>query len=465
MTNTDPFRLPQHSESEVALLGSIFIDTDAWDNVSSSIKKEMFYVPKHQIIFESMSRLTKQSLPIDLVTITKDLEEHKELDLIGGREYLSEIINSVPSSLHIDAYAKNILSTYTRRELIKAGGSIIKIAEEGKKDIDGIRDDVEQTVFKITNGDDTQKKYSTIANLIEPAFERFVNTDSHDKYIRGFSSGFVSLDDKLSGFQPSDLIIIAARPSMGKTTFALDIARKTSVKNNISVGLFSLEMSSDQLAEKLMAAESGVDAWKLRTGKLSAHEKQDNLSEAADRLSRAPIFIDDRANNSIVAIRSTARKMKRENNIEILIVDYLQLITPHDTIRSDSMVNRVTEISRSLKQIARELKIPVIALSQLSRDIEKRGGTPKLSDLRDSGSIEQDADVVIFIHQDPKDTVSGSDVEEKQILIAKHRNGPTGTVRLNFNKRKLIFTEIERRYQANQENQNYIPATEGDGTD
>ncbi len=456
MTNTDPFKLPQHSESELALLGSIFLDVDAWDTVSGLIKKEMFYVPKHKVIFESMNRLANKSLPIDLVTITKDLEEHKELDLVGGREYLSEIINSVPSASHIDAYAKNIFDTYLRRELIKAGGSIIKIAEEGKKDIDGIRDSVEQEIFKITNGDGEQKKYNPLSNLIIPAFERFMSTESNDNYIRGFSSGFVSLDDKLSGFQPSDLIILAARPSMGKTTLALDIARRTAIRNGVSVGIFSLEMSSDQLAEKLMAAESGVDAWRMRTGKLSTHEKKDDLSEAADRLSNAPIFIDDRSNNSIVAIRSTARKMKRENNIEILIVDYLQLITPHDTIRSDSMVNKVTEISRALKQIARELEIPVIALSQLSRDIEKRGGAPKLSDLRDSGSIEQDADVVMFIHQDAKDVVSGSEVEEKQILISKHRNGPTGIIRLGFNKQKLIFTEIERKYQNTQESEKIV---------
>ena len=266
-------------------------------------------------------------------------------------------------------------------------------------------------------------------------------------YIRGVDCGFKSLNDKLSGFQPSDLIILAARPSAGKTTLALDIARNISVNKKISVGFFSLEMSGDQIVEKMLSTEAKLDAWKLRTGRLSEEEKNTSLKNAVEKLSNAPLYIDDKANNSIVSIRSTARKMKRENNIEILFVDYLQLITPHDTVKSDSMVNKVTEISRALKQIARELQIPVIALSQLSREIDKRGGEPRLSDLRDSGSIEQDADVVMFIHQQKDKVVMGGEVEEKQVIIAKHRNGAVGRIQFAFNKKRVSFNEFERKYK------------------
>ena len=446
MQKEQEYTLPQHSDSEIALLGSILLDTEAWDNITQ-IKKEMFYVPKNQILFECMNRLVKECLPIDLVTMTKDLEEHKELDLVGGREYLCEIINSVPSASHIDAYAKNIINTYMRRELMKAGANIIKVAEEGKKDIDGIKNDVEHLVFKITNDDSVQKKYKQLSTLVEPAFKKILETKESDLYIRGVDCGFKSLNDKLSGFQPSDLIILAARPSAGKTTLALDMARNISVNKNVSVGFFSLEMSGDQVIEKMLATESNVDAWKLRTGRLNDDEKNGSLKIAVDKLSKAPFYIDDKANNSIVAIRSTARKMKRENKIDILFVDYLQLITPHDTIKSDSMVNKVTEISRELKQIARELEIPVIALSQLSREIDKRGGEPRLSDLRDSGSIEQDADVVMFIHQQKNEVVMGGEVEEKQVIIAKHRNGAVGRVVLMFDKKRVSFSDAERKYK------------------
>jgi len=290
----------------------------------------------------------------------------------------------------------------------------------------------------------TLQKFSSIGEELKEAWERLEKLQENKDAMRGVPTGFKPLDNLLSGFQKSDLVILAARPSMGKTAFALDIARKAAVQYNIPVGIFSLEMSSQQLTDRMLSAEARVSSWKLRTGKLSTDDEYERLRNAMDRLSEAPIYIDDKAERTVLQMRSIARRLKAENGLELVIVDYLQLITPSATRSSDSMVQQVTEISRSLKAMARELDVPVIALSQLSRAVEQRRGRPRLSDLRDSGSIEQDADVVMFIHREDKMQEDAEKNNIAEILVEKHRNGPVGSIELYFSEDHTSFEEIEK---------------------
>ena len=314
----------------------------------------------------------------------------------------------------------------------------------GEKEVGDVIDESEKELFSITQNY-TNTRYRDISETIPELVHEIVTVSEKKGKYRGIPSGYDKVDNALSGFHPSDLIILAARPSVGKTALALDMARRSAKKHGTKIGIFSLEMSTAQLIERLLSVESNLDAWRMRTGRM----KKDDfsvLSTAADRLRSLPIYIDDRPGMSTINIRSTARKMKREHDISLLIVDYLQLITPHETRNSDSMVQHVTEISRSLKQVARELSIPVLALSQLSRDVEKRDGKPRLSDLRDSGSIEQDADVVMFLHRNKEQMYEGDEDAPipTDLMIEKHRNGPTGRVSLQFNKKHATFFEPER---------------------
>ncbi|MEK7614530.1 MAG: replicative DNA helicase, partial [Patescibacteria group bacterium] len=299
----------------------------------------------------------------------------------------------------------------------------------------------EKKIFGVTNFQKTHK-FVHLKDTLEEAWERIDRLHKAGSKLRGVPSGFADLDLKLAGFQKSDLVILAARPSMGKTALALDIARQAATLHNIPVGIFSLEMSSQQLVDRMLAAESRVDAWKLRVGKLSMDDEFSKLRDALDKLSKAPIYIDDQPGNNIVKMRSVARRLKSEHSLGLIVVDYLQLMTPGKNY--DSMVNQVTEISRSLKNLARELDVPVLALSQLSRAVEARGGKPRLSDLRDSGSIEQDADVVMFIHRDDKYNENSEKPNIAEILIEKHRNGPTGKVELYFDDKKATFLSVEK---------------------
>jgi replicative DNA helicase len=306
----------------------------------------------------------------------------------------------------------------------------------------------EKKVFEVTSSPST-KKFTAIRESLADAWERLDALHKTKDGLRGIPTGFKSLDNLLSGFQKSDLIIVAGRPSMGKTTLALDIARHTAVKHNVSVGYFSLEMSADQLTDRMLASEAKVDSWKLRTGRVSSDKDFQSIRDALDRLSNAPIYIDDQPGNNILSMRSVARRLKSEKNLDLIIVDYLQLMVPGGRVRySDNLVQQVTEISRSLKNLARELEVPVVALSQLSRAVEQRGGKPRLSDLRDSGSIEQDADVVMFVHRE--DRAGGNVPEEErtniaEILIEKHRNGPTGKIELFFDDKKTTFLDIDKQ--------------------
>jgi replicative DNA helicase len=433
---------PQNIDSERAVLGSIMLRKDAMHEIEDVLTSDSFYAEKHKIIFQTMLDLSMKNEPIDVLSLSAKLGEQKLLNNIGGNQYLAEIVNIVPSSTSIKHYATIVQKKYILRSLIEAADYVSELAfEEGDDHMDDILDLAEKKIFSVVSSPKNQK-FTSLKDELPEAWTRLEKLHEHKDALRGLPTGFRDLDNLLSGFQKSDLIILAARPSVGKTTLALDFARKSAIMHGKSIGIFSLEMSSQQLVDRMLSAESRVNAWNLRTGRLSADKEFSQLRDSLDRLSKAKIYIDDTPGNSIVRMKAVSRRLKAEKGLDFIIVDYLQLMTTSKNY--DSMVNQVTEISRSLKSLAKELDVPVLALSQLNRAVESRGGKPKLSDLRDSGSIEQDADVVMFIHREDR----GKDESEKtniaEILIEKHRNGPTGKVDLYFDEKTTTFLDLEK---------------------
>ncbi|PIR83370.1 replicative DNA helicase [Candidatus Kaiserbacteria bacterium CG10_big_fil_rev_8_21_14_0_10_56_12] len=435
---------PQSLESERALLGALLLKPDAIHDVSDLIHGDSFYAEKHRIIFTAMRELSERGEPIDQLTLSERLQSQGLLERAGGRSYLAELASAAPSPGNFSHYAELVSRKYLMRALIDAAYTISESAYDDARETMEVLDEAEKSVYAIGNAS-AAHKFIAIADTIHLAWDRIEALSKREDGIRGVPSGFPTLDNLLSGFHPSDLVILAARPSVGKTSLALDIARNAAVRHNVPVGIFSLEMSSEQIIDRMLSAESFVNSWKLRTGQVKDEEDFGRIRDALETLSKAPIYIDDKPGNNILAMRAVARRLKRERGIGLIIVDYLQLMTPTNTKASDSMVQQVTEISRSLKNLARELEVPVIALSQLSRDVEKRGGKPRLSDLRDSGSIEQDADVVMFIHRDDKANSTKEDDRTgiAQILIEKHRNGPTGAVELFFDDKRTSFQSVD----------------------
>ena len=433
---------PQSIPSEQAVLGSIMLRKDAMHEVEDMITAESFYVEKHKKIFQAMLDLSVKNEPIDMLSLSTKLSEQKLLDAVGGNQYLAEIVNVVPSSANIKHYADIVQKKYVLRSLIEAADYVSELAfEEGDDHMDDILDLAEKRIFSVVSSPKNQK-FVNLKDALPEAYERLEKLHENKGELRGLPTGFKDLDTMLSGLQKSDLIILAARPSMGKTTLALDIARMAGVIHEKSILIFSLEMSSQQLVDRMLSAESRVNAWNLRTGRLSSDRDFSQLRDSLDKLAKAQIYIDDQAGNSIVRMKALSRRIKAEKGLDLIVVDYLQLMTTSKSY--DSMVNQVTEISRSLKSLAKELDVPVLALSQLSRAVESRGGKPRLSDLRDSGSIEQDADVVMFIHREDK----GKDESEKtniaEILIEKHRNGPVGKIDLYFDEKTTTFLNLEK---------------------
>ena len=442
-TNKNNLRIPPQSiDSEKAVLGSIMLRKDAMHEVEDMLTPDSFYAEKNKMIFQAMLDLSMKNEPIDMLSLSTKLSEKKLLDSVGGNQYLAEIANCVPSSTNVKHYAGTVQKKYVLRSLIEAADYVSELAfEEGDDHMDDILDLAEKKIFSVVSSPKNQK-FTSLKDELPEAWGRLERLHEHKDALRGLPTGFKDLDNILSGLQKSDLIILAARPSIGKTTLALDIARMSAIQHDKSVGIFSLEMSSQQLVDRMLSAESRVNAWSLRTGRLSADHEFSKLRDSLDKLSKAKIFIDDMPGNSIVRMKAIARRLKAEKGLDLIIVDYLQLMTTSKNY--DSMVNQVTEISRSLKSLAKELDVPVLALSQLSRAVESRGGKPRLSDLRDSGSIEQDADVVMFIHREDK----GRDESEKtniaEILIEKHRNGPTGKIELYFDEKTTTFLSLEK---------------------
>lgn len=434
---------PQSLDSERALLGALLLKPDAIHDVSDLIGGDSFYAEKHRLIFSAMRELSDRGEPIDLLSLSERLQNQGLLERSGGRAYLAELAASAPAPGNYAHYADLVARKHVMRSLINASYEITEAAYDDAKDVAETLDEAEKKIYAIGDAS-ASHKFVAIGDKVHDAWERLEALSKKEDGIRGVPSGFPDLDNLLSGFHPSDLVILAARPSMGKTSLALDIARNAAVRHNIPVGIFSLEMSSEQLVDRMLASESYVNSWKIRTGAIREEDDFGKIRDALETLSKAPIFIDDKPGNNILAMRAVARRLKRERGIGLIVVDYLQLMAPTSTKASDSMVQQVTEISRSLKGLARELEVPVIALSQLSRAVEQRGGKPRLSDLRDSGSIEQDADVVMFIHREDKQNKESDRPNIAEILIEKHRNGPTGHVELYFDDKRTTFMPVDK---------------------
>ena len=456
MSNQSNMRIPPHSlESERAVLGSIMLRPDALNEIIDTVYIDSFYAEKHRIIFKVMLDLYNNNEPIDLLSVSNILKDKNQLEPVGGRAYIGDLTSSVPASTNVKHYAQIVYKKHVLRKLIEAGEFMAETAfEESTDAVEDILDMVEKKVFAVTSKSGTQK-FISIKQSLHETWEELEKLQENKGQLRGVPTGYPTLDNILAGLQKSDLIILAARPSVGKTTLALDIARNAATKHKVPVAIFSLEMSANQLTQRMLAAESKVNAWKLRTGKLTSESDFTALRDSLNELSKAPIYIDDQAGNSIMKMKSVARKMKSEHGLGLIVVDYLQLMMTSKN--HDSMVNQVTEISRSLKGLARELDVPVLALSQLSRAVESRGGKPRLSDLRDSGSIEQDADVVLFIHREDRAGNTRSDNESTgiaEILVEKHRNGPLGVAQLYFDEKNSTFLPIEKHMEG------YVGASE-----
>ena len=443
---------PQNIDAEKSLLSCILIDKDAIAKVVDVILENDFYQDSHIVIYKTMRDLYAKGEAIDILTLSNRLEEKKSLEKIGGRTYLAHLSTFVTTTSNIEHYAKIIQHKATLRRLQRVATEISELSYDEEKDVDNILDQSEQKILQIS------QKYSknvfiSIDNLLTEAFDRIDELHKHGGKIRGLTTGFSDLDGILGGLQKSDLVIVAARPSVGKTSFALDIARQVATKSKKSVGIFSLEMSKEQLVDRMLCAQANISLWKMRTGKLSDREEDDDfskISEGMGRLSEAPIHIDDSATSSIMDIRAKARRLQIEKGLELLVIDYLQLMEGRGKY-SDNRVQEVAEISRGLKGIARELNIPVIALSQLSRAVEQsKPAIPKLAHLRESGSIEQDADVVMFIYRKAADRNYNIDElpeEEKnrtEVYVAKHRNGPVGKADLIFDENTVGFKNMEK---------------------
>ena len=427
---------PQNIEAEKSLLGSIIIDREAINKVADFLRPEDFYNKSHQNIYKAVFALFDKRDPIDLLSISNKLEEMKMLDEVGGTSYISSLASSVPTSAHINSYAKIVQKKKMLRDLIDTAPYIIGLGYREDDDVENLLDEAEKRLFAVSSKSLTKSFVPLDKIVLDEAIDRITN--QHDE-IRGCKTTFPELDDTLGGLQKSDLIILAARPSVGKTALALNIALNVA-RQNIPVGIFSMEMSLDQIIDRFLALESGVSLWQLRTGKLG-DELQD-VAGACETLRSLPIYVDDTPSPNILQMRTMARRLQAEKGLGLLVVDYLQLMTSRKNY--ESPVQQVTEISRGLKGLAKELNIPILAVSQLSRAVEQREGhKPKLSDLRDSGSIEQDADLVMFIHRDDKINFEKAKKENKlnraQVIIAKHRNGPTGEIRFYVEPESLRF--------------------------
>ena len=428
---------------ERALLGALLLNQSAMYEVADTVGVDSFYAGKHRVIYDAMLSLYTKGEPIDVVTISGKLKERKQLTEVGGAAYLGELANAAASPGSARHYAQGVQTKFVLRSLIDAAAKIGELGFQEDRDIESVLDEAQSAVFSVTNSPMLQT-FTAIKDELSEAWERLEHLQKHTGSMRGVPTGFPQLDNMLAGLQKSDLVILAARPSMGKTALALDIARQTATKHKTAVGIFSLEMSSQQLVDRMLAAQAGVNSWRLRTGKISKDDEYRRLQEGIATLSDAPIYIDDKPGTTVLSMRSVARRLKMERDLGLIIVDYLQLITPTNIRSNDSMVQQVTEISRALKGMARELDVPVLALSQLSRAVETRRGRPRLSDLRDSGSIEQDADVVMFIHREDKMSGNSDRPGIAEILIEKHRNGPVGKIELRFDEEKTTFLSIDK---------------------
>ena len=444
---------PQNIEAEQSLLGCLLLDKEAVYKVTDVINSEDFYQNSHKHIFGAMISLFNSQEPIDIITLSNKLEEKKLIQEVGGRSYLAQLSNTVATSANTVYYANLIQKKASLRRLQISASEIMDLSFEEERDIDEILDQAEKKIFGVSRKH-LKNSFMGIDNLLSEAFERIDELHKRSGGLRGLSTGFYDLDNLLAGLQKSDLIILAARPSVGKTSLALDIARQAAIKNKAGVGIFSLEMSKEQLVDRMLCAQANVNLWKMRTGSLSDKDEDNDFAKIAESmgsLSEAPIYIDDSPNISVMEIRAKSRRLQSEKGLGLIVIDYLQLMEGRGK-HSDNRVQEISEISRGLKGIARELNVPVLALAQLSRAAEQQTGAsiPRLSHLRDSGSIEQDADVVMFIYRKAADrafNIQDLPIDERykaEVHIAKHRNGPTGKVDLFFSEETASFKNISK---------------------
>lgn len=435
---------PQNIEAEKSTLGAILLDKESINRVIDFLRPEDFYQRSHQIIFENMLRLLEKREPIDILTLSNQLSDRGQEDNVGGAGYLTSLVNAVPTPSHIVHYAKIVERKKILRDLIDSAHHIISLGYQEEEDIENILDQAEQKLFSISQKS-VQPSFAHIGGpLIKEAFERLDRLHKGDGQLRGYATGFYDLDFYLAGLQKSDLIVLAARPSIGKTSLALDIAKHVAQHEKVPVGIFSIEMAKEQIVDRLISSEAGVNLWHLRTGRLSSESNDfEKIATALDHLAQAPIYIDDVPSPNILQMRAMARRLQAEHSLGLLVVDYLQLIRP--TRPADSEVQQITEISRNLKALAKELNIPILAISQLSRNSEMRTDQrPKLSDLRSSGSIEQDADVVLLLYREDKVKKESEKKGIVEVMIEKHRNGPTGRIELFFDENSVSFKNLAK---------------------
>ena len=448
-------KIPPHSlEAEESLLGCLLIDKDAIIKVVDMILPQDFYRQANQRTYEAIQELYNSQEPIDIITLANKLEDKKQLTDIGGRTYLAKLSNTVATAGNISQYASIIQKKATLRRLQQAAAEITNSSFDENREIDELLDETEKRIFGVSRKY-LKNAFLPIDSLLTEAFERIDELHKHGGgKLRGLSTGFTDLDALLAGLQKSDLVILAARPSVGKTSLALDIARQAAIRNKAGVGIFSLEMGKEQLVDRMLCAQANVNLWKMRTGNLSDKEEDNDftkIGKAMGELAEAPIYIDDSSTLSVMEIRAKCRRLQMEKGLGLIVIDYLQLMEGRGRF-TDNRVQEIGEISRGLKAIARELNIPVLALAQLSRAVEATSpAIPKLSHLRDSGSIEQDADVVMFIYRKAADrSYNPNDLPmderyKAEVHIAKHRNGPTGKIDLFFDENTASFRNLSRQ--------------------
>lgn len=434
----EEIHIPPHSdEAEVCVLGAILIDKDAIATVAEFLRPEHFYKEINRLIYKAIVQLYEEREPIDIITLKQRLKKDKSLTKIGGSAYLTSLVNAVPTAAHVEQYGRMVKDDYTKRELISAASQIAEAAFDEGGDATAVLDKAEELIFALSQRH-LRQVFLPVKEALAESFDRLDELHKKAGGLRGVPTGFKDIDNTLAGLQASNLVILASRPGIGKTALSLNIAQHVSVKEKLPVGFFSLEMSKEELVDRLLVAQADIDAWRLKTGRLD-EEDFTKLSEAMGILAEAPLFIDDTPALSILEMRTKARRLMAEHGLQLIIVDYLQLM--RSLARRESRVQEVSEISQGLKNLARELKVPVFAVSQLSRAVEQRGSPrPQLADLRESGAIEQDADVVMFIwREDPEDT------ESVELEVAKHRNGPLRRMKLRFRGDRIRFYGMETK--------------------
>lgn len=430
---------PQNVDAEESVLGGILIDATALDRVIEVMGEADFYRESHRKIFRAMLGLSERGEPIDLITLNDSLRGRDELQAVGGATYLAELVDRVPSAANIATYARLVREKAVMRSLISVSNEISERCYDGQEDIETFLDEAERLIFDVSE-QRVRPAFTKVGDMIMDTIKTVEQLYERKELVTGVATGFLDLDRMTAGLQPADLIIIGARPSMGKTSFALNIAQHVALHHQVAVGVYSLEMSRDQLVLRMLCSEARVDLSKVRTGYLGERDFP-RLALAAGRLAEAPIFIDDTPAHNVLEMRAKSRRLKREANVGLIVVDYLQLM--RGLTAEENRNQELSEISRSLKALAKELNVPIVALSQLNRQVEQRADKrPVMSDIRESGSIEQDADVIMFIYRDEMYKVDSQDEGVAEVLISKQRNGPTGTVRLAFRREYTRFENL-----------------------